>query len=73
MLKLKHENFIKARNYIFVHGDDINRAWFRYLFEGNDENEFLKGSLVIMLVVRQRRGFAEIANQKGISMIYGTA
>lgn len=41
MVKLSHENFIKARDYIFANGDDINRAWFRYLFEGNDTDEFL--------------------------------
>lgn len=41
MPKLKHENFIKARDYIFAHGDDINRAWFRYLFEDNDTDIFL--------------------------------
>lgn len=40
MLKLKHENFIKARDYIFAHGDNINCAWFRYLFENNETNEF---------------------------------
>ena len=41
MVKLCHENFIKARDYIFANGDDINRAWFRYLFEDNDANECL--------------------------------
>ena len=33
MKKLSHENFIKARDYVFTHSDDINRAWFRYNFE----------------------------------------
>ncbi len=41
MLKLKYEKFIKARDYIFVHGDDLNRAWFRYLFEDNNMDGFL--------------------------------
>ncbi len=41
MLKLKYENFIKARDYIFANGDDINRAWFRYLFEDNNADAFL--------------------------------
>jgi hypothetical protein len=36
MLKLTYENFVKARNYIFTHSDDINRAWFRYNFENGD-------------------------------------
>ena len=58
MVKLSHENFIKARDYILANGDDINRAWFRYLFEGNDTNEFLNG-----LVFRRLRGLAEIAGQ----------
>ena len=41
MLKLTQENFIKARDYIFTHSDDINRAWFRYNFEGEDTNVFM--------------------------------
>ena len=41
MLKLKYENFIKARDYVFANGDDINRAWFRYLFEDNNADAFL--------------------------------
>ncbi len=41
MQKLRHENFIKARDYIFAQGDDINRSWFRYLFENNDADGFL--------------------------------
>lgn len=41
MNKLKFVNFIMARDYIFTHGDDINRAWFRYLFEDNDADSFL--------------------------------
>ena len=41
MLKLKKENFIKAQNYVFANGDDINRAWFRYLFEDNNTDAFL--------------------------------
>ena len=41
MLKLTSENFIKARDYIFTHADDINRAWFRYNFEDGDTNAFM--------------------------------
>ncbi|MDE5741073.1 MAG: hypothetical protein K2H90_01325 [Oscillospiraceae bacterium] len=41
MVKLSQENFIKARDYIFANGDDINRAWFSYLFEDNDTDKFL--------------------------------
>lgn len=41
MRKLQYDNFIKARDYIFKYGDDVNRAWFRYLFEGNDTDMFL--------------------------------
>lgn len=41
MLMLSHDNFIKARDYIFANGEDINRAWFRYIFEDNDADAFL--------------------------------
>jgi len=42
MKKLTHENFIKARDYIFANSDDINRAWFRYNFEDNDTDAFMR-------------------------------
>ncbi|MDE6594047.1 MAG: hypothetical protein K2K57_13425, partial [Oscillospiraceae bacterium] len=41
MLKLKYENFIRARDFIFEYGDDVNRAWFEYLFEDNNAEKFL--------------------------------
>lgn len=41
MKKLTHENFIKAREYIFTYSDDINRAWFRYNFEDSDTDAFM--------------------------------
>lgn len=41
MLMLSHDNFIKARDYIFANGEDIDRAWFRYIFEDGDSNAFL--------------------------------
>lgn len=41
MTKLAYDNFTRARDYIFAHGDDINRAWFQYLFESNDMEAFL--------------------------------
>ena len=41
MQKLTRENFIKARDYIFAHSDDINRAWFHYNFEGGDTVAFM--------------------------------
>ncbi len=41
MTKLTHENFIKARDYIFANSDDINRAWFRYNFEDDDTDAFM--------------------------------
>ncbi len=41
MTKLTHENFIKARDYIFANSDDINRAWFRYNFEDGDTGAFM--------------------------------
>lgn len=41
MKKLTHENFLKARDYIFTHSDDINRAWFRYHFEDDDTAAFM--------------------------------
>jgi len=42
MQKLPYENFIKARKYIFKHGSDIHRAWFRYHFEGGDVDAFMQ-------------------------------
>lgn len=41
MKKLTHENFLKAREYIFAHTDEINRAWFRYNFEDGDTDAFM--------------------------------
>jgi len=41
MQKLSQENFANARDYIFAHGDDIMRAWFRYHFESGDTDAFL--------------------------------
>ena len=41
MLNLSHVNFLKASDYIFAHSDDINRAWFRYNFEGEDTFAFM--------------------------------
>ena len=42
MKKLSYENFIKAREFIFAHGDDVTRAWFRYNFEDGDSEAFMK-------------------------------
>jgi hypothetical protein len=41
MSNLTHENFLKAKEYIFAHGDEINKAWFRYNFEGEDAEAFM--------------------------------
>jgi len=41
MQNLTHENFIKARDYIFTYSNDINRAWFRYNFEDEDTDVFM--------------------------------
>ena len=41
MQNLSNQNFIKARDYIFAHSDNINRAWFRYNFENGDTNAFM--------------------------------
>jgi len=41
MLKLTYDNFVKARDYIFIHSDDINRAWFRYNFENSETDAFM--------------------------------
>lgn len=41
MFNLTHENFIKARDYIFTHSDDITLAWFKYNFEGCNTNAFM--------------------------------
>ena len=45
MLNLTHENFIKARNYIITHSDDINHAWFTYNFETVDTDIFMDALL----------------------------
>ena len=42
MLKLIRENFIKARDYVFAHSDDITREWFRYNFEDGDTDAFME-------------------------------
>jgi len=42
MQKLTHANFIKARNFVFKHSDDINQAWFRYNFENENTAEFME-------------------------------
>lgn len=41
MLKLTYEKFIKARDYIFAHTDELNHAWFRYNFEDGDTDAFM--------------------------------
>ncbi len=41
MTKLTREQFQKAKEYIFVHSDDMNRAWFRYNFENEDTAAFM--------------------------------
>jgi len=41
MHKLMHDNFIKARGYIYSHADDITRAWFDYHFIDNDADKFI--------------------------------
>ena len=42
MSKLTHENFLKARDFIFENGDDITKAWFRYNFEDGDSGTFMR-------------------------------
>ncbi len=41
MLKLSHEKLLKAKEYIFANGEDIDRAWFEYVFQGKDADKFL--------------------------------
>ena len=41
MDKLPYDRFIKARDYIFAHSEDIGRAWFRYNFEDGDTDVFM--------------------------------
>ncbi len=42
MQKLTYDNFIKVRDYIMANGTDIDRAWFRYHFEDENETDFLR-------------------------------
>jgi len=60
MQKLAHDNFIKARNYIFARSDDIDRAWFRYNFEGGDTAAFM-GALAEYQ--REDGGFGGLAHE----------
>lgn len=39
MYKLTHENFMRACDHIFTHAKEIERTWFRYIFE--DYNSYL--------------------------------
>ena len=41
MQKLAHENFLKARDYIFAHSNDIGLAWYRYHFEDGNTYTFM--------------------------------
>jgi hypothetical protein len=41
MLSLTHKNYIKAREYILANGDDVNKAWLRYNFDGEDSAAFM--------------------------------
>ena len=41
MLQLTHENFVKARDYVFNNSDDITRAWFKYNFEDGNSDAFM--------------------------------
>lgn len=41
MDKLPYDRFIKARDYIFAHSEDIGRAWFRYNFEDGGTDVFM--------------------------------
>ena len=36
MYKLPHNKFIKARYYVFSNCEDIDRAWFQYIFNDSD-------------------------------------
>lgn len=39
--RLRATDFIRAKNYIFANAEDIDRAWFRYVFEDRNEDTFL--------------------------------
>lgn len=41
MLKLSYDNFTRAKEYIFTYADEIDRAWFRYVFEDDTIDTFL--------------------------------
>ena len=41
MRKLSHENFLKARDFIFANADDVNRAWYVYHFENGNAEDFM--------------------------------
>lgn len=58
MLKLTYDNFVKARDYIFIHSDDINRAWFRYNFENGETDAFMD---VLAKYQNENGGFGELS------------
>jgi len=41
LLTLPYKRFQDARQFVFDHAQDIDRAWFRYVFEDADEKAFL--------------------------------
>lgn len=40
-MRLSRERFLKARDFILTHADDVTCAWYRYQFEDGDEDAFL--------------------------------
>ena len=60
MQRLTHENFTKAKNYIFANSNDINRAWFRYHFEDSNTNTFMD---VLAQYQHESGGFGGLSNE----------
>ena len=42
MIRLSRDGFLKAKEAIFSGGSDVDRAWFRYQFEHEDTEAFLR-------------------------------
>ena len=41
-MRLSRDGFLRARDFILAQGDDIQRAWFHYVFDGEDTEAFLR-------------------------------
>jgi len=60
MIKLTHENFMKACDFIFANSDEINMAWFRYNFTDENTGAFMD---VLVKYQHENGGFGGLSNE----------